>query len=87
MTREEKIESIMDRCTFTDDEYWLNAMRRGLEIGYDARTEDFKNRSCNNCKFHSTMQGCMGGIMIYDEELEDYIKIGTGFSCNKWESK
>jgi hypothetical protein len=42
MTREEKINYIMDQCTFTDDTYWLDAMRRGLEIGYDARTEDFK---------------------------------------------
>jgi hypothetical protein len=90
MTREEKINYIMDQCTFTDDTYWLDAMRRGLEIGYDARTEDFKplEKMYNILKQQKEDLIEAQEILIkaHDKTIEDYMS-RTCESCKLFKNK
>jgi hypothetical protein len=90
MNREEKINYIMNQCTFTDDTYWLDAMRRGLEIGYDARTEDFKplEKMYNILKQQKEdlIEGQEILIKAHDKTIEDYMS-RTCESCRHFQNK
>jgi hypothetical protein len=88
MKIEDRINFIMSMATFTDDKYYLDGFKRGLEVAY----RDIYFKTCGNCKHcvgYEKMNFFECNLLSFENNMGrlEYIEVKEDFGCFKWEAK
>jgi len=65
--------------------YTLATFKDYAESLIDSIYDDFKSRTCENCKYYVSVNESSG--MCINIDLTYIDAVDCDFSCNKWESK